>query len=100
MLLYLHAGRDVLGQLLVNPKWGSVTAVGRRPAEVPEAYRTQPGFDPSKLQQAVVNMDHLDEEAKLAFAGADSVFCCLGTTRSVSPPGCDGFFGGAALAVP
>lgn len=33
--------------------------------------------------QAVVDMDNLEEEAAPAFAGADSVFCCLGTTRSV-----------------
>jgi oxidoreductase len=61
-----------------------VTAVGRRAAEPPAEYRSQPGFDADKLRQVVLDMDRLEEEGKAAFAGADSVFCCLGTTRGVS----------------
>lgn len=72
-----------MGQLLCSPRWGSVVAVGRRPSDPPEAYRGQPGYDGGKLQQAVVNMDNMETEAKDAFNGADSVFCCLGTTRAV-----------------
>lgn len=74
----------MLGQLLASARWGTVTAVGRRTAEPPAAYRSQPGFDESKLKQAVVDMDRLEEEAATSFAGADTVFCCLGTTRAVS----------------
>lgn len=33
--------------------------------------------------QVVVDMDRLEEQAGSAFTGADSVFCCLGTTRAV-----------------
>ncbi|PSC69508.1 Oxidoreductase HTATIP2 [Micractinium conductrix] len=77
-------GREVVGHLLASPRWGSVTAVGRRAVEPPAAYKSQPGYDASKLKQAVVDMDNLEEEAAPAFAGADSVFCCLGTTRSAA----------------
>ena len=86
----------MLGQLLCSPKWGSVTAVGRRAAEPPAKYRSQPGFDAGKLRQVVLDMDRLEEEGAAAFAGADSVFCCLGTTRVVSATAGTG--GGAASA--
>ncbi|KAL4451875.1 hypothetical protein ABPG75_007537 [Micractinium tetrahymenae] len=71
-------GREVLGQLLVSPRWSSVTA------EAPAQYKSQPGFDAAKLKQVVVDMDRLEEQAGSAFAGADSVFCCLGTTRAAA----------------
>ncbi|EFN55849.1 hypothetical protein CHLNCDRAFT_145410 [Chlorella variabilis] len=77
-------GREVVGQLLVSPRWGSVVAVGRRAADPPAAYKGQEGYDEGKLKQAVVNMDNLEAEAQQAFAGADSVFCCLGTTRAAA----------------
>lgn len=39
--------------------------------------------NPTLIAQVVVDMDMLEEQAGSAFAGADSVFCCLGTTRAV-----------------
>lgn len=80
----LPAGREVVGQLLASPAWGSVVAVGRRPASAPETYQTQPYYDASKLQQLTCELDQLETAAAEAFSGADSVFCCLGTTRSVA----------------
>lgn len=77
-------GREVLGQLLASARWGSVTAVGRRAAEAPAEYRSQSGYDAGKLKQVVVDMDRMEEDAGVAFAGADSVFCCLGTTRGAA----------------
>ena len=75
----------MVGQLLCSPHWSQVVAVGRRVAEPPPAAQAQPGFDARKLQQCVVDMDRLEEEAAAqgAFDGAASVFCCLGTTRGV-----------------
>lgn len=35
------------------------------------------------LDQKIVAMDNMKEEAVAAFKGADSVFCTLGTTRGV-----------------
>ncbi|KAL4424870.1 hypothetical protein ABPG77_002093 [Micractinium sp. CCAP 211/92] len=77
-------GREVLGQLLASPRWSSVTAVGRRAADAPAEYTSQPGYNAAKLKQVVVDMDRLEEQAGGAFAGADSVFCCLGTTRAAA----------------
>ncbi|KAI7835557.1 hypothetical protein COHA_010537 [Chlorella ohadii] len=74
-------GREVVGQLLCSPRWSSVAAVGRRAVEVPSEYKHKEGFDASKLQNVVVDMDKLETEGRAAFEGADSVFCCLGTTR-------------------
>ena len=42
---------------------------------------------------AQVDMDKLEAEGQAAFEGADSVFCCLGTTRPVGEGrgcGCEG----------
>ena len=63
-------------QLLENPRWSQVVAVGRRAADVPDAAHR------AKLQNVIVNMDALEEEGKAAFEGADSVFCALGTSRA------------------
>ena len=77
-------GREVVGQLLCSPAWGSVVAVGRRAAEAPAAYASQPGFDAGKLQNVVCELADLEAKAGGAFQGADSVFCCLGTTRAAA----------------
>ncbi len=42
------AGREVVGQLLASPRFTQVTTVGRRPVDVPEAYK---GWDAAKLKQ-------------------------------------------------
>lgn len=46
---------------------------------------------------AQVDMDQLEAEGRAAFEGADSVFCCLGTTRPVGVP-CRGTSCGCPLA--
>lgn len=48
---------------------------------MPESYT---GYDPVKLVQRVVDMDHLASQAADAFQGASTVFCALGTTRPVA----------------
>jgi oxidoreductase len=55
--------------------------VGRRAAEAPAEYKDKEGYDASKLHNVVVDMDKLETDGRAAFEGADSVFCCLGTTR-------------------
>ena len=71
----------MLGQLLASPAWKEVVAIGRREAPVPEAYAQYPA---GKLQQKVINMDNMEQEAAEAVRGADSVFCALGTTRKAA----------------
>ena len=61
-------GGHCLDLLLGDPAFDRVVVVGRRPVD-----RTHP-----KLEQRTVDFERLDESAD-AF-GADSVFCCLGTT--------------------
>uniref|UniRef100_A0A7S0WUK6 NAD(P)-binding domain-containing protein n=1 Tax=Chlamydomonas leiostraca TaxID=1034604 RepID=A0A7S0WUK6_9CHLO len=75
-------GEHVLGQLLMDGHWQTVVAVGRRDAPVPPEY--PPDQHKAQLQQVKVNMDALETEAAGAFAGADAVFCCLGTTRAAA----------------
>lgn len=72
------AGSEIMGQLLLNPKWSQVTTIGRREATVPKAYEQYPS---GKLTQKIVDMDKLETEASEAIKGADTVFCALGTTR-------------------
>ncbi|GMH41939.1 hypothetical protein BSKO_09858 [Bryopsis sp. KO-2023] len=75
-------GREIVGQLLCSDKWEKVTTVGRRALTVPDAYPEEKWK--GTLEQTVVNMDNMREEAKGAFESADSVFCALGTTRAVA----------------
>lgn len=73
-------GEHVVGQLLSSGRW-NVTTVGRRPMTVPPEYKdTAKG----ELKQVNINMDKLAAEAGAEFQGADSVFCCLGTTRKAA----------------
>lgn len=70
-------GRELVGQLLVSGNWSKVITVGRREVQLPAGYTN---FK-AELQQAVVNMDTLEEQGKALFQGADTIFCALGTTR-------------------
>lgn len=41
------------------------------------------GYEASKLEQKVVDMDKLDTDGLAAFQSASTIFCALGTTRKV-----------------
>ena len=41
------------------------------------------GYEASKLEQKVLDMDKLDTDGLAAFQSATTVFCALGTTRKV-----------------
>lgn len=58
---------------------------GRRAVELGEPYRSQEAK--AKVECCVVDMDNMAAEARDAFAGADAVFCALGTTRKVGLAG-------------
>lgn len=80
--VYTHpdAGKELVGQLLENPRWSKVVTVSRRAPDVSDHAAQQA----KKMEALVVNMDKLEEEAAGAFEGADSVFCALGTTRDAA----------------
>ncbi|MCB9763693.1 MAG: NAD-dependent epimerase/dehydratase family protein [Alphaproteobacteria bacterium] len=61
-------GGHLLELLLEDPRWTSVTTLGRRPL----------GRRHDKLQDVVVDFEALDDHA--ARFAADDVLCCLGTT--------------------
>lgn len=79
-------GREIVKQLIDSPQWSHVTTIGRRPLQVEGA-----AADSSKLKQIVLsNMDSLLEqpleniEITNSLSSSDSVFCALGTTRSLA----------------
>ncbi|PNH05892.1 hypothetical protein TSOC_007809 [Tetrabaena socialis] len=72
-------GEALVHQAVKNAAFSRVVTIGRRPLEgVPVEGRV------AELVQKQVSMDNMEVEAKDAFAGADVVFCALGTTRKVA----------------
>lgn len=65
-------GGRLLQRLLAEPRYAGVTAVSRRPLEL---------ADP-KLRVEIIDFDRLADwaNANPGLAGADDVYCCLGTT--------------------
>lgn len=66
--------------LLAHPAWTQVTLVHRREAPLPP---NLPPDHAAKLRQVIVDLDMLAQQHE-AFAGADAVFCALGTTRKAA----------------
>jgi uncharacterized protein YbjT (DUF2867 family) len=62
-------GSRCLAQLLADPTYGRVVALGRRQLPHTDA----------KLEQQVIDFDRLGAEG-VPFPSVDDVFCCLGTT--------------------
>jgi oxidoreductase len=80
-------GREIVLQLLASDRWQSVTTVGRRPLDAREAATQSSAANARALNTAAfAKLSHVDapdvtELPASAFAGADAVFCALGTTR-------------------
>jgi oxidoreductase len=74
----LFPGQEIVRALVQNPRWATVTTVGRRRLEP-----APPGAE-SKLVQVVIDMDALETQAAGALAGAHSTFVALGTTRGAA----------------
>jgi oxidoreductase len=86
-------GREIVLQLLSSDKWTSVTTVGRRPLDAPSAAAESTAAnaralfsEPGRAALAGKKLRHVDapdvtDLPAEAFAGADAVFCALGTTR-------------------
>jgi oxidoreductase len=80
-------GREVVALLLAKSEtWTLVTTVGRNAVtSLPEGSTASllQAEASGRLVQQVVDMDALETQSAL-FAGADAVFCTLGTTRSIA----------------
>jgi len=66
-------GNSLLAQLLDNPSYSEVLAIGRKKLNI----------EHPKLKELIVDFDHIDQYA--AGITGDVVFCCLGTTNSKTP---------------
>lgn len=66
-------GSKLLPMLLQNAQYAEVLAVSRK--ELPVQH--------TKLSQAIINLDDLEQYASLI--NGHAVFCCLGTTQSQTP---------------
>ncbi|ETZ24437.1 NAD-dependent epimerase/dehydratase family protein [Pedobacter sp. V48] len=66
-------GNNLLAQLLNNPNYSEVLAIGRKKLNI----------EHPKLKELVVDFDHITQYA--ADITGDVVFCCLGTTNSKTP---------------
>ncbi|WP_214229487.1 oxidoreductase [Pedobacter sp. B4-66] len=66
-------GKNLLTQLLNNPGYTEVLAIGRRALNM----------EHPKLKELIVDFDHIDRYA--ADIKGDVVFCCLGSTNSKTP---------------
>lgn len=77
-------GRCVLGELMACPAWVRIRTLGRRAATVPEEYKVDQAAEEQsgRLEQRIAQLDELGDES--LYAGADTVFCCLGTTRKAA----------------
>lgn len=75
-------GKNIVGELLASPRWGSVITVGRRPVDVPAQFGIDQKAEEAsgRLQQHIVDMENLDASAALLH-NADAHFCALGSTR-------------------
>jgi oxidoreductase len=82
-------GREIVLQLLASDKWATVTTVGRRPLDAAAAAAESTAANARALalsSSALQKLRHVDapdvtDPPAAAFAGADAVFCALGTTR-------------------
>eukprot|EP00386_Alphamonas_edax_P008131 GDKI01026759.1.p1 GENE.GDKI01026759.1~~GDKI01026759.1.p1 ORF type:complete len:251 (-),score=66.13 GDKI01026759.1:189-911(-) len=76
-------GKEIIGELLTSDKWSSIISISRSPidSKIPEDCKTQPTYKREKLQQRVIDLDHMNTQSD-AFKDADAVFCALGTTRA------------------
>lgn len=88
-------GREIVLQLLASDKWSSVTTVGRRPLDAAAAAAESTAANARALAEPSAATPSAAIQKKLrhvdapdvtdlpadAFAGADAVFCALGTTR-------------------
>jgi oxidoreductase len=80
-------GREIVLQLLASDNWRSVTTVGRRPLDAAAAAAESTAATARALSsQQTKKLHHVDapdvtDLPAEAFAGADAVFCALGTTR-------------------
>ena len=75
-----ETGKEVVRQLAASASYSRVLCLGRRILDLPA--------DWTKVEQAVVDFDALDQSAD-KFKDVDAAFCCLGTTRAVA--GKEGF---------
>ncbi|NRF39074.1 oxidoreductase [Pedobacter foliorum] len=66
-------GKNLLTQLLNNPGYTEVLAIGRRTLNM----------EHPKLKELIVDFDHIDQYA--SNIKGDVVFCCLGSTNSKTP---------------
>lgn len=66
-------GKNLLTQLLNNPGYSEVLAIGRRTLNMAHP----------KLKELIVDFDHIDQYA--SNIKGDVVFCCLGSTNSKTP---------------
>ena len=78
-----ETGKEVVRQLVGSDGYSQVNIVTRRQLDFP---KDEPGYN--KISQKIVDFDQL-EQFSSAFAGADTAFCCLGTTRAAA--GAEGF---------
>eukprot|EP00092_Neocalanus_flemingeri_P006801 GFUD01007344.1.p1 GENE.GFUD01007344.1~~GFUD01007344.1.p1 ORF type:complete len:236 (-),score=83.82 GFUD01007344.1:120-788(-) len=69
-----ETGKEVLKLLVSTPVYGKVVCLGRRVVDLPKGE----GWD--RVEQKLVDYDNLSQYGD-SFTGADSAFCCLGTTR-------------------
>ena len=80
-------GRYLLSHLLKSPEWGKVKIIHRRKIDFTEIQK-HTGYkftdnQKEKLEQCIINMDNIgDKKYEPEFKDFDTVFCCLGTTRS------------------
>jgi uncharacterized protein YbjT (DUF2867 family) len=66
-------GSNLLAQLLNNPNYSEVLAIGRKTLNI----------EHPKLKELIVDFDHIDQYS--ANVKGDVVFCCLGTTNGKTP---------------
>lgn len=66
-------GNNLLTQLLYNPNYSEVLAIGRKTLNI----------EHPKLKELIVDFDHIAQYA--ADITGNVVFCCLGTTNSKTP---------------
>jgi uncharacterized protein YbjT (DUF2867 family) len=66
-------GSNLLNILLTQPDYGEILVVGRKKTKIKN----------TKITQLIVEFEHLDHYAPQITG--DVIFCCLGTTRRVTP---------------
>eukprot|EP00741_Cyanophora_paradoxa_P007796 tig00001208_g7542.t1 len=76
-------GRSMVAELVNSGVWTSVVSLGRRTLPAEKFFGASVPEQASKLQQVVVDFDK-PETFRSHLAGAETVFCCLGTTRAAA----------------